>query len=145
MRRLCSVSYAAPVCLLLVSTAGAQPRRSLGLNERRITFHAGEAAHLSASDDDAQFVRSAKARTAKAEHQGFVFGVDSRGEMMLAASLTTPPGEYAVSISAMSQAGEERDAVVNVVLNPMQAVPSTATKPPVVLLNGWQPGAEACR
>ena len=50
------------------------------------------------------------------------------------------PGEYSVTVSATSEAGEERETTLSVVLDPPQTVPPTATKPPVVLLNGWQFG-----
>ena len=58
--------------------------------------------------------------------------------MLLAASLTMKPGQYAVTVSAVSGTGEERAAAVDVTLDPMQTVPLGSTVPPVVLLNGLQ-------
>ncbi len=58
--------------------------------------------------------------------------------MLLAASLTMKPGEYAVTVSAVGESGEERAAVANVTVDALPVVPSGGSTPPVVLLNGWQ-------
>jgi pimeloyl-ACP methyl ester carboxylesterase len=69
------------------------------------------------------------------------FGPNLRADgVLIAAAHTVKPGEYTVTLSATSETGEERVTTLSVVLNPMQPVPSTATRPPVVLLNGWQFG-----
>ena len=57
---------------------------------------------------------------------------------MLGVPLTTPPGEYAVIISAVNGSGEERTAVLSVTVDALATVPTGATTPPVVLLDGWQ-------
>jgi pimeloyl-ACP methyl ester carboxylesterase len=57
---------------------------------------------------------------------------------MLGVPLTTPPGEYAVTLSAISRSGEERTATISVVVEALATVPTGATTPPVVLLDGWQ-------
>ena len=61
-------------------------------------------------------------------------------QIMLAASLRTKPGEYTATLSATSATGEQQQATLTVVVKPRQTVPSTATRPPVVLLNGWETG-----
>ena len=57
---------------------------------------------------------------------------------MLGVPLTTPPGEYAVAISAIGGSGEERTATLSVTVDALATVPANATTPPVVLLDGWQ-------
>ncbi len=59
---------------------------------------------------------------------------------MLGASLRVAPGEYAVKLSATSAAGEVRQTSLDVVVKPRVSVPSSSTRPPVVLLNGWEEG-----
>ena len=60
--------------------------------------------------------------------------------IMLAASLRTKPGEYTATLSATSATGAQQQTTLTVVVKPRQTVPSSATRPPVVLLNGWETG-----
>jgi uncharacterized protein (TIGR03437 family) len=112
------------------------------LHQTRYRLRAGEPAKIDAPPETLDFVWNAKSRTVTiggAQARGLVFGPNGRGDqVLLAASLTMKPGEYAVTLSAVSGAGEERAAVVNVTLDPLQSVPSSSTVPPVVLLNGLQ-------
>lgn len=121
---------------------GLRTTRSLGLTQTRYQLRAGEPAKLLAPRETLDFLVKAKNRTIKIagqETKGFVVGPSIRGdEVLLAASLMMKPGEYTVTLSARSEAGEERETTLDVVLDPNQTVPSTATRPPVVLLNGWQ-------
>jgi uncharacterized protein (TIGR03437 family) len=72
---------------------------------------------------------------------GFTVGPDRAGAgMVLSAPLRTAPGEYAVTVSAKSAAGQEQQTIVDVVVSPRVTVPLNATRPPVVLLNGWETG-----
>jgi len=117
--------------------------RPLAVNESRYTLRAGEPVRVVASAETVEFVRTAKTRRATVRgggaRSGFVVGTNASGdEILLAASLTMPPGSYIVDFSAISETGEERVTTLAVTLNPLQPVPSTATQPPVVLLNGWQ-------
>jgi uncharacterized protein (TIGR03437 family) len=76
-----------------------------------------------------------------ATHSGFVIGPNVKGDsIMLAASLTTLPGDYTVDLSASTLTGEERATAISVRLLAVQAVPLATTQPPVLLLNGWQLG-----
>jgi uncharacterized protein (TIGR03437 family) len=50
----------------------------------------------------------------------------------------TKPGEYTITVSAVSDAGEERTTTVKVTVDGLPPVPSNASGPPVVLLDGWQ-------
>jgi uncharacterized repeat protein (TIGR01451 family) len=104
----------------------------------------GQAIKLEAATETRDFLLKAKDRRVSVPgvaRPGFVVGRNVAGdEVLLAASLTMAPGEYSVTVSATSEAGEERQTTLNVTLDPLQPVPSTATRPPVVLLNGWQFG-----
>jgi pimeloyl-ACP methyl ester carboxylesterase len=136
-----------------VMVAQAQPRvaetgknphtvHALVVHQSRYEFRTGEAANIIAPRETLDFIRKAKSRTVRIdgrEARGFVFGPSFRGDSaLIATSHMVKPGEYSVTLSAISDTGEERVTTLSVVLNPMQPVPSTATRPPVVLLNGWQ-------
>ena len=83
--------------------------------------------------------KTRRVEIAGTESRGFVVGPNiSRDEVLLAASLTMRPGQYTLTVSATSEAGEERSTTLSVVLDALPTVPSTATQPPVVLLNGLQ-------
>ena len=58
--------------------------------------------------------------------------------MVLAATLTMKVGEYAVTVSAVGESGEERTAAANITVDALPVVPPGGSTPPVVLLNGWQ-------
>ena len=59
--------------------------------------------------------------------------------------MTTEPGDYAISVSFIDGAGEERSTTLQVTVLPFAAPAAGSTTPPVVLLDGWQaPGATAC-
>src|SRR5579862_5770973 len=120
----------------------ARVARPLLLNQTRYRFHAGDSIRIDAPQETRDFIRTAKSRTASVdgkEARGFVIAPTASGnDLLVAASLTTPPGEYTLNVSAVNDAGEMRMAPMNIVLDPMAPVPSNATRPPVVLLNGWQ-------
>lgn len=117
-------------------------RHQFSLNQTAYSLRPGERIAINAPSEELEFIRSSNKRSTKTETHGngFVVGPSLTGEVVLAASLTMPPGEYSVTISAMNDSGEERAAAINVTLNPLQSVPSSATKPPVVLLNGLRLG-----
>jgi uncharacterized protein (TIGR03437 family) len=97
---------------------------------------------LDAPRETVDFVRDAKRRVAR---QGFAVGPGIRGDQVLiGVSVSTPPGEYTVHFSAYNDAGEERAGSATVVVDAIQTVPVTATKPPVILLNGWQFSLSGC-
>jgi len=116
--------------------------RPLTVFQTRYRLRAGEPAKIDEPPETLDFLLHAKSRHVRIdgkEARGIVVGPNrARDQMLLAASLTMKPGEYTVTLSAVSEAGEERAADVDVTLDPMQPVPSNSTVPPVVLLNGWQ-------
>ncbi len=116
--------------------------RPLILNQTRYRLRAGDRITIAAPQETLDFVRSARTRTATAggaHPNGFVVGPDMRSDqVLLGASLLTKPGEYTITVSAVSEAGEERTTIVKVTVDGLPPVPSNATGPPVVLLDGWQ-------
>jgi len=118
--------------------------RPLALLQTRYRLRAGQSTRIAAAAETRDFILKAKTRRLEiegAEAHGFVVGPSIAGdEVLLAASLTARPGEYSLTVSAISEDGDARATPLSVVLDPLQPVPSTATQPPVVLLNGWQIG-----
>ena len=131
---------AAAALLICVAAHGASQSRAalpLALAQARYELRAGESVPIAAPPETLGFLLKAKNRQADA----LVAGPNRAGDqILLAAPLRTPPGEYAVKLSAVSEAGERRMADLTVVVHPRQAVPSSANRPPVVLLNGWISG-----
>ncbi len=122
----------------------APAAKPMEFRQTRYELRPGEPAQVSAADETLDFLLKAKSRRiqfAGTSTAGLVVGPNSTGDrILLAASLRTKPGEYAVTISATSATGEERRAAVSLVVQPRQTVPSGFTRPPVVLLNGWELG-----
>jgi len=118
--------------------------KAMELQQTRYELRAGEPAQVAASSDTVSFLLNAKSRRIEiqgAKAEGLVVGPNRAGDgILLAASLRAKPGEYTVTLSAKSEAGEERQAALTMVVKPRQAVPSGSTRPPVVLLNGWEIG-----
>jgi uncharacterized protein (TIGR03437 family) len=119
------------------------PARPMELQQTRYELRQGEHIQISASTDTLNFLFTAKSRSVaigSAPAQGLVVGLDRAGEVVLGASLRAKPGEYAVSLSATSAAGEVRQAALTVVVDALTTVPLGSSRPPVVLLNGWETG-----
>jgi uncharacterized protein (TIGR03437 family) len=91
-------------------------------------------------------MRSAKTRIARAPDRTFPLAPNVAGDqVLLGIPLTTAPGDYAISVSFVNGAGEERSATLQVTVEPLAAPAAGSAAPPVVLLDGWQaPGAAAC-
>jgi uncharacterized protein (TIGR03437 family) len=91
-------------------------------------------------------MRSAKTRIARAPNRTFPLAPNVSGDqVLLGIPLTTEPGDYAISVSFISAAGEERSTTLQVAVEPLATPAAGSTAPPVVLLDGWQaPGATAC-
>jgi uncharacterized protein (TIGR03437 family) len=129
---------------VLVSAAGAQ-LRPMALEQSRYEVAAGKPVSLSASSDTVDFLLKAS-KLSVVPAVGLVAEPNRAGDqVMLAASLLAKPGEYTVVLTATSAKGEQRRATMDVVVQPRATVPSSATRPPVVLLNGWETGyTNAC-
>ena len=124
--------------LLCAVLASAQPNRPLALHQTSYRLRPGEKVSIAAPGETLEFVRTAKSRIV---NKGLVLAPTKRGDqILLAASLRMKPGEYAVSISAVSQTGEAREATVHLTVDALATVPATTAAPPVLLLNGWDFG-----
>ncbi len=119
------------------ATAQIQP---MALKQARYEIRAGAPVPLSASSDTVDFLLKA-AKLSVVPAVGLIIGPNRAGnQLMVAASLQAKPGEYAVTLSAASASGEQRQTTMDIVVSPRATVPSNATRPPVVLLNGWETG-----
>jgi uncharacterized protein (TIGR03437 family) len=115
--------------------------RPLAVLQTRYRLRAGERVRIDVPSETADFIRSAKSRTAMPDGQrrAFAMGPNVAGDqILLGVPLTTSPGEYAVALSAINGSGEERMAKVSVTVDALPAVSANATTPPVVLLDGFQ-------
>jgi uncharacterized protein (TIGR03437 family) len=122
----------------------------LTLHQSRYRLRAGESTGLDTPPETLDFLLHAKARRVEIvgnAPRGIVVAPNRAGDQILVAvSLAMRPGEYTLTLSATAEAGEKRDATLSVTVDALTPVPSNATQPPVILLNGWQaPGlASSC-
>jgi uncharacterized protein (TIGR03437 family) len=117
----------------------------LSLEQSRYELTPGGQVQLPVSASDQEFILTATQLTVKPVNTNssaaFTAGPNSAGsEVILASSLRTPAGDYPSTVTATSSTGEVRQAALDIVVSPRQTVPSNATRPPVVLLNGWETG-----
>jgi uncharacterized protein (TIGR03437 family) len=148
-RPLCASSWlrVLPLICFAFPVAG-QTLNQLELQQTRYELRMGEPTPILASSETLDFLSAAKTRTietrrveaAGAEPKGIVVGPDRTGRMVLAASPLAKPGNYSVTVSATSATGEQRQAVMDVTVASLPTVPSSSTRNPVVLLNGWETG-----
>jgi uncharacterized protein (TIGR03437 family) len=113
------------------------------LKQTRYELQMGEPVPLVAPGETVDFLRNATSRAVMigdGKAAGLVVGPNRAGQMVLAASPLAKPGEYTVTVSATSAAGEERQASVTAVVKPLTTVPAGSSRNPVVLLNGWEQG-----
>ena len=106
---------------------------------------AGEAIPLAAPPETLHFLAQAKSRRVEIVRgeaaAGLVAGPNRTGDqILLGAPLHMSAGQYTAVLSATSAAGEQRQATLAVRVLPAVTVPSGSTRPPVVLLNGWETG-----
>ena len=91
----------------------------MALEQEHYEIGAGQPVPLDASGDTVEFLLKAASRRAvpvNGNPAGFVVAPNRAGDrMMLAASLRTEPGEYAVTLSATSATGEQRQTAMDVV------------------------------
>ncbi len=113
--------------------------------QTRYELQAGQTVSISAPQETLSFLAKAKTRsvamTSVAGTSGLAAGPNRAGDqILLGASLRVEPGEYTVNLTATSPTGEVRQTSLDVVVKPRVSVPSNSTRPPVVLLNGWEEG-----
>lgn len=130
------------VCFTVAATAQSSDVKPLTLNQTVYQLKAGESTRVDAPPETMDFLLRAKTRHVEVdgeEKRGIVVAPNRAGDgILIAASLTTKPGAYRITLSASSEAGERRGATVSVTVDALTPIPSNATQPPVVLLNGWQ-------
>ena len=133
-----------PACLpTLLLSLSLHAQTPLEFQETRYEPRLGQPAKISASRETLDFLRTAKTRRVEisgAPAEGFVVAPNRSGEMVIAASSKVAPGEYHVTVTAAGETGQERRADLTVAVQPRLTVPSGASRPPVVLLNGWEIG-----
>lgn len=130
--------------LALSVPVAAQTAQPLALYQSTYRLRAGEATLMSAAPETVAFLDRAASRKLTiqgAQAEGLVVSPSRDGSgVVLGASLRAKPGAYTVQLSATGTAGEQRATSMSVVVDALTTVPSTATRPPVVLLNGWETG-----
>ena len=138
--------------MIMCCAFAAAAQTNMVVQQARYELRAGEAVPIAAPQETVEFLAKATRRHVQivtgavtggspTAGGGLVAGPNRAGDqVLLGASLRMAPGEYTVTLSATSTAGEERQATLAVVVKPHLVVPSSATRPPVVLLNGWQTG-----
>jgi len=131
------------LCCAVSAAAGIRPAAPLRLHQTRYEIGAGVPVTVDAPSDTLAFLlqaRNLRVETTGPDGPTLVAGPSrTHDRLLLAAPLRTQPGEYTAKLSAIGSAGEERTATLSIVVHPRQTVPS-ATRPPVVLLNGWEAG-----
>src|ERR1700678_912415 len=138
-REKCLQAQAFKIALIFICCAAdtaAQGARPMELQKTRYELRPGEPAQISATSETLDFLLTAKSRSIQfggASTEGLVVGPNKGGDqILLAASARAKPGEYAITISATSAAGEVRQASMEMVVQPRQTVPTGSTRPPVV-------------
>ena len=113
------------------------------MQQTRYEMRLGESVQIAAPPETLDFLLKAKSLRVEvggAETNWVAAPNRARDRVLVAAPILTSPGEYTAKLSATSAAGEERAATLAITLKPRQTVPANATRPPVVLLNGWETG-----
>jgi uncharacterized protein (TIGR03437 family) len=118
--------------------------RPLAVQQTSYEIRLGESVQISADPDTLDFLLKAtnlRVDLDGTESTALVAGPNrARDQVLLAVPPRTKPGEYTAKLSATSSTGEQRVAALKIVVKPMQAVPTGSSRPPVVLLNGWETG-----
>jgi uncharacterized protein (TIGR03437 family) len=126
------------------STAALGTAKPMALLKTRYELRIGEAAQLLAPPETLDFLVHAEARRVTIggqEAAGLAAAPNqTQDQILLAPSSKAKPGEYTVTLSATSETGEQRQTTLDVTVKPLLSVPTGATRPPVVLLNGWETG-----
>jgi uncharacterized protein (TIGR03437 family) len=117
---------------------------TLTLQQTHYEVAPGQPAAISASDDALDFLLKASNRRVDLSGGGAARLVAApnrtRDQILLAAPSRTAPGDYTATLSAVSSTGEQRSVQMSITVKPRQTVPSGSSRPPVVLLNGWEIG-----
>jgi uncharacterized protein (TIGR03437 family) len=125
--------------LSAICAFGQTHSRPLDLAQTRYEIRAGEAVEIAAQGETLDFLLNATSRGLSVK--GLVAGPNhTRDHVLLKASLRATPGEYSATLTATGASGEVRETPLDVVVSPLLTVPSGSSRPPVILLNGWETG-----
>jgi uncharacterized protein (TIGR03437 family) len=149
------MALAGIACCALSATG----QTALAVQQTRYELRAGEAIPIVAPQATIYFLAHSKTRHVVVTNVSSVGGDSSTpsgglvaapnragDQILLGASLRMKPGEYTVTLSATSAAGAtgaagtESQTTLTVLVKPRVTVPNGSTRPPVVLLNGWEEG-----
>jgi uncharacterized protein (TIGR03437 family) len=131
------------VALLFLCRAACPGAQPLSMQQTSYEVRPGESVQIAVPPDSLDFLLKAKTLSLSLDAESIPLVVApnrTRDRILLAAPLRLPPGEYTATLSATSPANEERTTKLAISVKPRQSVPSGATQPPVVLLNGWETG-----
>src|SRR5271157_1473780 len=122
-------------CLLVCSAVCALAQTApMALLESHYEIHVGQPARIQAPAETLDFLLHAKTRSVSIEGMetsGLVVGPNyTRDQILLAPTPRAKPGEYTVTLSAASEAGEQRQTTLAVVVAAQVTVPSSSTRPP---------------
>jgi uncharacterized protein (TIGR03437 family) len=137
----CKLSRPGSVLSLLLGAVLARAAAPLPLYQKNYRVRAGEGVVLDAPAETVAQVRAAVKRSATVERNPgvhFVLTPGEDGTLLLTPALRTPPGRYEVTVTATRADGTALQNTLSVILDPVKTVPSTATRPAVILLNGFQ-------
>ncbi len=136
-----SIGRAAAIAAFASALLSGAP---LAVQQTRYQLQPGLPIQIAAAPETLDFLLNAKTRQVSITGAGTTGIVVSpnraHDQILIAASLRAKPGEYTIELAATSAAGEQRSATLDIQLDPLTPVPSNATRPPVVLLNGWEVG-----
>src|SRR5580704_16840716 len=151
-----SMALAVIACCCLSATLAAG-QTALAVQQTRYELRAGEAVPIAAPQATVDLLAHSKTRRVaivsndsgdSSAPSGGLVAAPNRGgdQILLGASLRMKPGEYTVTLSASNAssatgvAATESQTTLTVVVKPRVTVPNGSTRPPVVLLNGWEEG-----
>ncbi len=124
--------------------AAESASRPLAIEQGAYVAKAGESVQISASQETLDFLLKAKKVQVQLDDgkaTAVVAGHNrTKTQMMFAVPAQTKEGTYQAKVTATSAAGEARTTTIAMTVKPRQAVPTGSTRPPVVLLNGWETG-----
>ena len=138
------IPEAAIAGLIFAIGALGQSTPPLTLYQSSYQLKPGQSALVPAAPETIQFLQRAAKRELTlngAKADGLVLSPSRDGTgMVLGASLRAKPGAYTVQLTATDASGVQRAASLSVAVAALTTVPNNATRPPVVLLNGWISG-----
>lgn len=150
----CCRNLPAIVCLVLCHTwanaaelsksPGNSPVHPLALHQSQYEVRLGESVQIAAPQETVDFLLRAKSLRVDLNDAASSTIVASpnhaRNRILLGIPPRIHPGTYTARLSATSAEGEARATSLTLVVKPMQRVPTGSSRPPVVLLNGWETG-----